>query len=156
LTKLRTDRLTLVYGVLAVLAFLTSALNAKFMMRFGRRNALIFTLMIAAYGTTVLYFEPKTSGVVFMLYVWSALLGTIINVQYWMFAAQLFTIAQGKRLFAPITSGGVLGAVAGASIAALSLRAVPVEGLLLVGAGLFVVSATVLTGVKTDEARPSM
>jgi ATP:ADP antiporter, AAA family len=154
LTKLHADRLTLVYAILAVLAFLTSALNTRFVMRFGRRNALIFTLMIAAYGTTVIYFEPKTPGVVFVLYVWSALLGTIINVQYWMFAAQLFTIAQGKRLFAPITSGGVLGAVSGASIAALSLRAVPIEGLLLVGAGFFVTSAIILTSVRTDEARP--
>ena len=27
------------------------------------------------------------------------------NVQFWMFAAQLFTVAQGKRLFSAISAG---------------------------------------------------
>src|SRR5687768_9687992 len=55
LDELPANRLTVVYGILAVLAFVGSALNARFVTAFGRRNALIFTLIIAAYGTTVIY-----------------------------------------------------------------------------------------------------
>jgi AAA family ATP:ADP antiporter len=154
LTKLPADRLTLVYVICAVLAFLTSAANTRFILRFGRRNALIFTAMMAAYGTTIIYFEPKTPLNVFILYVWSAFVGTVIQIQYWMFAAQLFTTVQAKRLFAPITSGGVLGAVAGASSAAILLESISVDALLLIGSALFVSAAVLLTTVLTDEARP--
>src|SRR5436190_6232 len=78
---------------------LVTAANARFVRRFGQRNALIFTLLAAAYGTTVLHFTPLRPFALFVLYTWSALLGTVLGVQFWMFAGQRFTVTQGKRLF---------------------------------------------------------
>src|SRR6185436_11522193 len=66
----------------------------------------------------------------------------------------IFTVAQGKRLFGPIASGGVAGAVAGAGAAALSLSFIPIGSLLLVSATLFLVTAIFLTTVKADVAEP--
>src|SRR5215212_3688777 len=60
LVKLPASRLGLVYAALAGLSLVAVKLNAAFVQRFGRRNALIFTLMAAAYGTTVLYLAPRT------------------------------------------------------------------------------------------------
>lgn len=147
LSKLPPSRLAVVYVMLAAATLVASGWNARFVRRFGQRNALIFTLLTAAHGTTVLHFLPPTPALLFFLYVWSALIGTLLGVQFWMFAGQRFTVAQGKRLFGPIASGGVGGAVVGATAAAGLLALVPVGALLLVSSGLFLLTAIFLTTV---------
>ena len=154
LSKLPPERLALVYAIVAVVTLAVSELNARFTRRFGKRNALIFTLILASYGTALLHLQVTTPAVLFVLYAWSALVGTLLGVQFWMFAGQLFTVAQGKRLFGPIASGGVGGAVVGAGFAALALSFVPVGSLLLVSATLFLATALYLTTVKADAAEP--
>lgn len=154
LGKLPPSRLTFVYVLLAGLALVVTRYNERFVRRFGRRNALVFTLVASAYGTTVLHFLPQTALVVFALYVWSGLLGTVLVVQFWLLAGQLFTVSQGKRLFGPIAAGGVLGAVIGASLAALLLMVVDVRSLLLVASTVFVAAALVLTSIQADDSRP--
>ena len=154
LSKLPPQRLALVYALVAAVTLVVSWLNARFTRRFGKRNALIFTLLAASYGTALLHLQAMTAAVLFGLYAWSALVGTLLGVQFWMFAGQLFTVAQGKRLFGPIASGGVLGAVTGAGFAALALSFVPVGALLLVSAGIFLATALFLTTVKADAAAP--
>ena len=152
LSKLPPQRLTLVYALVAVVTLGVSELNARFIRRFGKRNALIFTLILASYGTALLHLQATSEAVLFILYAWSALVGTLLGVQFWMFAGQLFTVAQGKRLFGPIASGGVAGAVAGAGFAAVSLSFIPVGALLLVSAALFLATALYLTTVPADVA----
>src|SRR5262245_1379981 len=80
LEKLPADRLAFVYALLAGLTFISASWNARFVKSFGRRYALIFTLVIAAYGTTVLHFQPQTATTVFVLYLWSGLLGTLMSI----------------------------------------------------------------------------
>lgn len=152
LEKLPPSRLPLVYALLAVVALVVARLNEAFVSRFGRRNALIFTLLLAAYGTVVFYRLPMTPPVLFGLYAWSALLGTTLAAQFWMVAGQAFTVAQGKRLFGPISAGGVLGAVVGASWAVGALRMVAVPSLLIASATLFLLTAAMLTGLESDAA----
>src|SRR4051812_27841565 len=67
LSKLPPSRLTLVYVILAVVALLASRWNTRFVQRFGQRNALIFTLLAAAYGTTVIHFLAPTPAVLVFL-----------------------------------------------------------------------------------------
>ncbi len=153
LQRLPADRLPFVYVLLAGLALIVSRANTRFVQRFGRRNALIFTLFAAAYGTTVLFLLPRTDAVVFGLYAWSGLLGSVLVVQFWMYAGQTFTVAQGKRLFGPITAGGVLGAVAGASFSVAALQFTDVHHLLVVGSVVLVGTAMLLTTAPLDEVK---
>ncbi|MBK6689830.1 MAG: HEAT repeat domain-containing protein [Deltaproteobacteria bacterium] len=150
LQKISASRLPFVYALLAGLALFVARFNTAFVARFGRRNALIFTLLGAAYGTVVLYRLPPSAAVIFALYTWSALLGTILVAQFWMLAGQAFTVAQGKRLFGPITAGGVLGAVVGAGSAVAALQVMPVTKLLLGSTAAFLVTAVVLTTLESD------
>ncbi|MEO5731762.1 MAG: hypothetical protein ABI134_28285, partial [Byssovorax sp.] len=151
LSKLPPSRLAIVYVLLAALTLVVTAGNTHFVRRFGQRNALIFTLLAAAYGTTVLHFVTLSPVALFVLYTWSALIGTVLGVQFWMFAGQRFTVTQGKRLFGPIAAGGVIGAVTGAATAAAALALVPVTSLLLVSAGLFLITAVFLTTVRSAD-----
>jgi ATP:ADP antiporter, AAA family len=156
LGTLPASRLTLVYIALAVVGLVVPLYNSRYVRSFGRRNAAVLTLMIAAFGTTVWHFQPATAATAYGLYVWSGLLGTMLIVQFWMFAGQLFTLAQGKRLFPGIASGGVLGAVAGGIVATGTLELMPgghhgVANLLLVAAGVFMATALLLTTIPTDD-----
>ena len=156
LGTLEANRLTFVYIGLALLGLVVPAYNGRFVRSFGRRNACVLTLMVAALGTTLWHFQPAHAATAYGLYVWSGLLGTVLVVQFWMFAGQLFTVAQGKRLFPGIASGGVLGAVAGGVIATAALELMPeghhgVANLLLVAAGVFLATAFVLTTIPTED-----
>jgi AAA family ATP:ADP antiporter len=150
LGRLPPSRLTFVYALLAVLAVGVARSNARFVRAFGRRNALIFTLFAAAHGTVMLYLVPGGPVTYFILYVWSGLLGSVLVVQFWMFVGQRFTVAQGKRLFGPLAAGGVLGAVTGAGFAVPMLRVLATDDLLIAAAGLFLLTALGLTGVRGD------
>src|SRR6185369_12368403 len=70
LSKLPPEHLALVYAIVAVVTLAVSELNARFTRRFGKRNALIFTLIVASYGTSLLHLQATTPAVLFVLYAW--------------------------------------------------------------------------------------
>ena len=145
LTRLPPSQLNLVYIALAGLSFFVAAGSTRLAQRFGRRNALIGTLCVAAVATAILHAMTATPRVVMALYVFSGLVGAVLSPQFWLLAAQMFTSSQGRRLFGPIASGGVVGGVAGAGSAALLLGRFAVTSLLLVAAFAFVGTALLLT-----------
>ena len=153
LTKLPPSQLNLVYIALAGLSFVVAAASTRLARKFGRRNSLIATLCLAAFTTTLLHAMTQTPRVVMALYVFSGLVGAVLSPQFWLLAAQMFTSAQGRRVFGPIASGGVVGGLAGASTAAILLARYPVTSLLLVAAFAFVGTALLLTtlGLPGDD-----
>jgi len=150
LSRLPPSQLNIVYIGLAGLSFVVTAGTTSFTRRFGQRNTLVCALLVAAYATTFVHYFPVTPRVVFGLYFLSGCIGAVLAPQFWTLAAQLFTVAQGRRLFGPIASGGVLGGVAGASLAAVVLTFAPVTTLLPVAATLFVVGAMLVTTIAYD------
>ncbi|AKU96223.1 ATP/ADP translocase [Labilithrix luteola] len=154
LTKLPPRDLNIVYVILAGLTFVVAYGSTWFADRIGRRNALICTLVVAAYVTTLLHFQAPTPRMAMALYLFCGLVGALLTPQFWMLAAQVFTVAQGRRLFGPIASGGVVGGVVGASVAALLLQVLPVTSLLLVASGLFILTALVLTLAPAERVAP--
>lgn len=152
LAELPPQQLNVVYVVLAVLSFAVAAESTALARRFGRRNALIATLVAAALAIGVLHALPVTKTTLMALYVTSGLVGAALLPQFWLLTARSFTSAQGRRLFGPIASGGVLGAVAGAGGAAVLLTRLPVASLLVVSAGVFVATAVLLALVDPQAA----
>jgi ATP/ADP translocase len=155
LTKLPPRQLNLVYIAIAALSLVVAACCTKLSLAFGRRNALIATLSGAALATILLYAMPPTPRVVMTLYVLSGLVGAALSPQFWLLAAEMFTTAQGRRLFGPIASGGVVGGAAGAGFAAMLLMFAPVTVLLLVSAFAFVATALVLTTFEPADEAPA-
>ncbi len=151
LSKLPPSQLNVVYVVLAAVTFFVSSGATRFAAAFGRRNALLCSLVVAAYVTTLLHHLAPTRSVVLGLYVFSGLVGAVLLPQFWLLAAKLLTVSQGRRLFGPIASGGVLGGVAGATTAAAVVHAFPVTSLLPVAASFFVATAVVLTTIASEE-----
>jgi len=158
LESLPASRLAIVYLVLAGLGAIVPGYTSRFTRQFGRRDALVVTLGMAALGTVLWSFRALTGREVYGFYLWSALIGTVLVLQFWLFAGRVFTVSQGKRLFGGIASGGVLGAVAGGVAATLVLELMPreggaydVHGLLRAGAACFLFTAALLTRIDTDD-----
>jgi AAA family ATP:ADP antiporter len=80
------------------------------------------TLVVGVFGfflVTLLLFPVLAAEHVpvgFVFFVWLGIFSITVVAQFWSLSADLFTEEAGKRLFAPIATGGTLGAIAGAQL----------------------------------------
>lgn len=151
LTKLPPSQLAIAYAALAVVTLFTARWTGAIGRRFGQRNALVVTLLLAALVVTALRSESPPVATVYALYLVSGVLGTLLATQFWTLTGQLFTVAQGRRLFGPIAAGGVVGAVTGATFAAAAVSMWKTSALLTLSAWLFVATALVVTALPRGE-----
>jgi AAA family ATP:ADP antiporter len=92
--------------------------------RFFILNILIFFALLTVTGSS-----PWVARVFF---VWVSVFNLFVVTVFWSFLADLFTSAQGKRLFGFIAAGGTTGALLGPSVtAALAVPLGPVNLLLI-------------------------
>ena len=81
----------------------------------------------------------------FAFFVWLGIFSTMSIAQFWSLANDLFTEAEGERLFPLIAIGGTLGAIVGAQLAA--------QGIGLLGPfGLMLLAAVLVTGCMACTA----
>ena len=81
-------------------------------------------------------------------YVWVSVFNLILTSVFWGVMADVFTNEQGRRLFGPIAAGGTAGAVCGSTATRLAVRALGVEGMLLVAACLIGLSAVCVVALS--------
>jgi AAA family ATP:ADP antiporter len=74
----------------------------------------------------------------FAFFVWLGIFSTLSIAQFWSLSNDLFTEAEGKRLFPVIAVGGTVGGIAGAQIAARASASLSPGALMLVSAGILV------------------
>jgi ATP:ADP antiporter, AAA family len=87
-----TSRLSLSRVILASHAFIIS-------------NLIIFWLLVTFYDF---------AWVLYVFYMWSAIVGLVVVAQFWTLANDMFNPREGKRLFGMLSAGGTLGGIAGA------------------------------------------
>ncbi len=87
-------------------------------------------------------------GLAFYIYI--GIINVFLIAQFWSFANDIYSEAEGKRLFAIIALGQSLGAVLGPKIASLGTD--QVFGLLLVSAGIFAVCIVLYNIVNRRES----
>jgi AAA family ATP:ADP antiporter len=68
-------------------------------------------------------------------FIWVSVFNLFIVSVFWSFMADIFTNAQGKRLFALIAAGGTAGAITGPAITTLFVKHIGTADLLLVSVG---------------------
>ena len=76
----------------------------------------------------------------FVFFIWASLFGVMAVTQFWAFAAHLFDVKAGQRLFGLIAIGVSAGALIGARIAASLFDSLGPSGLMLVSAAALVVA----------------
>ena len=75
---------------------------------FSISNVILFWLLLTFYNE---------GWILYAYYMWSAIVGLVLVAQFWIFANEMFTPRDGKRLFGIITAGGTLGGMAGGILA---------------------------------------
>ena len=151
LTRLPPRTLGLVYIATAVFTIAVTPLSVRLTRIAGAKNALVVSLLLTAFAAAWFRIRPPGVATVFSLYVFGALSATLLVGQFWLVAGTVFNPAQSRRLFGPLASGGVLGGVAGAGIAALLLNVMPVRGLLGVASLLYFGSALLATRLSMED-----
>lgn len=143
LANIPVEHLPWVYIVVAFSAVGLSRLVANGTTHTSPRTRLILLQILAA--TSVLAFWSALSGsgpwLYYALYVWSGVISGVVVVTFWMLLGDLFTITQGKRLFASIAIGGSFGALAGSGLANGLAPTLGADSLLLASASFFAMSA---------------
>ena len=151
----------LAWAYLAIAAAALVAVTA--FRRWGKlrdpRRMLIGFLVVAACGTaTISALIASTRSIVFVLYVWTGLVATLVVPSFWTMIDRSLRIAEAKRVFAVIGAGGTLGAMFGSALAAALGRVVATHHLVTVGAfafGLATIAAITLAPRRLYEPRPT-
>src|SRR5262249_244693 len=73
-------------------------------------------------------------------FVWVSVFNLFNTAVFWAFMTDLFTVEQGKRLYAFIAVGGTLGAILGAYITKHFVSEIGSANLLIVAAAMFVIA----------------
>jgi ATP/ADP translocase len=118
-------------------------------------RVLIGFLLLATAGTCVLALTITLApAVVFVLYVWTGFIATLVVPSFWTAIDRSLRITEAKRVFGMIGAGGVLGAMVGSAIASLLGRVVAPHYLVSAGAIAFAVAtAAAATLVPRSELR---
>jgi ATP:ADP antiporter, AAA family len=151
LARLPPKLLALVYVAVALGMLVITPLSVRLTRRAGPRNALVVSLLLTAFVSAWFRTRTPSSGVVFALYVFGTLSATLLIGQFWMLAGTLFSASQSRRLFGPLASGGVLGAITGAGAATLLLEVTSVRSLLTVAPLAYFGAALLASKVPLEE-----
>lgn len=108
----------------------------------SHRGVLGILQLSAIAGTLALWSMVSTglTPVFYALYVWSGIITSLIVVRFWLLLGDVFTISEGKRVFASIAMGGSAGAVVGSLIAVSAAPVLGGPGLLVLAAGCYAAS----------------
>jgi AAA family ATP:ADP antiporter len=166
LGTLGAERLPFVYLLVAVAAVPSLLAYRRLAARFQTVALVVGTCVAQVAG--LLVFEmvlsrPSATAAV-LFYVWTTLIFGISVSQLWAWAAEIFHARQARRLFAFISSGGLLGGIPGGLLAGWAARhfgaagALNVAVLLVLGAGAtaIVISRIVPRGAERHHGRASL
>jgi AAA family ATP:ADP antiporter len=107
--------------------------------RVGRTRLIsLVTLFFAANLVVFAALGARGLGVGLAFFLWVGIFNIVTVAQFWSFAADVYSDAQGRRLFPVIGIGSSLGAVGGAAFAAPLIHRTSPYGLMLISAGLLV------------------
>ena len=86
-------------------------------------------------------------------YVWVSTFNMLIISVFWSFMADMFSRTQAKRLFGFIAAGGTVGGIAGPAAATLLAKLVGNDGLMLISAAGFGVTAVLVTLLSREKKK---
>ncbi|MGU3666919.1 NTP/NDP exchange transporter [Methylobacterium sp. A49B] len=113
-----------------------------------------FAANILAFALT-LYLAPPEWGVWIgrVFFVWLSIFNLFVVSIFWATIVDVFSNAQGKRLFGFIAAGATVGAIAGSATTALLAKNVPTWGLMLCAVVLLEVAVFCMRGLAALSTR---
>ncbi|MEM1185470.1 MAG: MFS transporter [Planctomycetota bacterium] len=125
------------FGATCVVSLLITLVFGQLVSKVDRRRFIpvVHRCIIACLLVFVLVLSlaPDVLGLAtgYVFYVWISVVNLFVVSVFWAFMADVWTLSQGKRLFAAIGVGGTLGALAGSSVPWWLADRMPSWGLML-------------------------
>jgi ATP:ADP antiporter, AAA family len=110
-------------------------------------SILVFYILFSASG------DHQDRSIAAAFYVWVSTFNILIISVFWSFMADTFSRTQAKRLFGFIAAGATLGGIAGPAIATVCAKAVGNNGLMLISAAGFLLTAGLVTRLTKVKER---
>src|SRR5258707_1398920 len=141
----RLETLPWMFTATLVVMLIANAIFAAIVARMERRKFIpfayaFFILVLALFFALMRTGSPAQhvwTGRAF--YVWVSVFNLFNTAIFWAFMTDLFTVEQGKRLYAFIAVGGTLGAIVGAYITKNLIRGMGPANLVAISATLFAI-----------------
>jgi AAA family ATP:ADP antiporter len=136
LYKLGVAQLPFVYILVAIFSGAVAWLYARFFRRLSISVQLHTTFFAGVAVLLVFWLALSSSApwLYYALYLWASGYGLLTVAQSWLFANQVFTTREAKRLFGLIGAGAILGGTLGGLLTTALAAVVGTEGLLVVAA----------------------
>ncbi len=121
----------------------------------GNKSALLRWVMSFFISNLLIFAILGKIGVPVSLpfFVWGGVFSVMVLAQFWAFAADLFNIKTGQRLFTVIAIGSALGSVVGSQLASFLFPMIGPFNLMLLAA--FVLSLVIWIGSKVERLVPA-
>ncbi len=110
-------------------------------------------LTILAFGALYSKGSPAEHWIAAGFYVWVSTFNLLIISVFWSFMADIFSREQAKRLFGFIAAGATIGGIVGPAIAKYFSKVVGNNGLMLIAAAGFVVTAVLVIMLAREKER---
>jgi AAA family ATP:ADP antiporter len=142
LTHVPAEQLPWMYLSIAAVVVLFALLRSRSYIGADHRQELMALQILAAIGTLGFWIllPGEARWLYYALYIWSGVIGGLLVVTFWLVLGDLFTITQGKRIYAAVGTGGAVGAIGGFGLASGLTAILAPEFLLLVSALAFALS----------------
>jgi len=152
-------RLHWVFTATFVVMLAAVPLYSAFVSRVARRSAVprvyrFFLLHLLLFWGLVRA-EVASAWVARAFFVWVSVYSLFVVSIFWSVVADLFTSAQGRRLFGVVAAGGSAGALAGSATVAWLVERIGVANVILLSALLLELSARCAAGLARWGARPA-
>jgi len=142
LSDLPAARLPWAYLTIAALALVLGTFNAR--LASLPRGATLTALLVGGATVDVGFWwvtAERRPSELFALYVWTGLIASLVTLQFWLLAGDVFDVGRAKRVFALVGAGGLAGATLGSAAAGLVVTVAHPRALMLCSAAGFMVSA---------------
>lgn len=113
----------------------------------------IAVTMVGFYALFEAWGSQQDRWVAAGFFIWVSTFNVLIISVFWSLMADTFSRTQAKRLFGFVAAGGTVGTIGGPALAALLVTAVGTNGMLLISAAGFVVTAWLVRVLEQERRR---
>jgi AAA family ATP:ADP antiporter len=149
-------KLPIMYVVASVAVAIVATIVSRIADRVSRTSFMIasIVIMISTLIASRFVIEARTQWFPYVFYVWIDVFGSVMVVQFWTFAQEVFNAREAKRLFALIGGGGVVATILVGVGVGQNAKWLGLANLLYVLVGILALCALALVFAKRAAGKP--
>ena len=116
-------------------------------------NTIVISIGLFGFFWLLLVFNYQDFWFLYVFYVWVAIFGVLLTMQFWLLANYVFNSREAKRLFGFIGAGGILGGIFGGYLTNYLAPIIGTQHMLLICIGFLIICFFLLKAIWKKSAR---